>query len=260
VKSDRLILVVLAGLGVIAAFWFGLLSPKRSELAKLDEERTSLQASVSAQEQLAASAEEAEASYADNFGGRVSIGKAVPTDDDTASLVVQTSKLAKDAKIAFQSLTLASSGGEPAAEPAPAETSTETEGAEASESAQPVAAPATEASAATLPLGATVGPAGLPVMPYDLTFRGEFFAIADFMRELDSLVRVSADGLEVRGRLLTVDGFNLAADEVRGFPHLVANMHVTSFVTPADQGATGGATPEGPPSTLSAAPVPVSAP
>ena len=66
--------------------------------------------------------------------------------------------------------------------------------------------------------------------------------------------------LDVQGRLLTVDGFNLSVDKARGFPHLEADLKVTTFITPADQGATGGATEEAPPSTLSASPVPVSAP
>jgi hypothetical protein len=180
---------------------------------------------------------------------------------------VQTSDLAKDAKIKFQSLTLASSGNTEgaAATPAPAatagsEATPDGEAAPAAGAAQPTAAPATEGAAATLPLGATVGSAGLPVMPYDLVFRGQFFDIADFMHSLDSLVEVDGGSAEVSGRLLTVDGFSFVADEVRGFPHLQASMHVTSFLTPADQGATGGATEEAPPSTLSATPVPVSSP
>ena len=31
------------------------------------------------------------------------------------------------------------------------------------------------------PLGASVGPAGLATMPYEVTFKGDFFAIADFL-------------------------------------------------------------------------------
>jgi hypothetical protein len=256
-SSDRLILLVLAGLGLVAAFWFLLLSPKRGELSELEDQRAALQSTVAEQETVAAQAEEAEADYADNYQRLVSIGKAVPSANDTASLMVQTSALAKRAKIDFESVALAEAGAAEPAEPAaPAEG-----GAAAEEAtAQPTAAPATEASAATLPIGATVGTAGLPVMPYDLVFNGDFFEIADFMRELDSGVRTKGTSLDVEARLLTVDGFSLSVDEERGFPHLEAKLRVTSFITPPDQGTTGGATQEAPPSTLSASPVPVSTP
>ena len=60
-----------------------------------------------------------------------------------------------------------------------------------------------------LPLGAAVGSAGLPTMPYDLTFTGDFFDIADFMAGLDAMVKVDGKGIGVDGRLLTIDGFSL---------------------------------------------------
>ena len=42
-----------------------------------------------------------------------------------------------------------------------------------------------------LPIGATVGPAGLPVTPYDLKYFGEFFDMADFFASLDERVEVT---------------------------------------------------------------------
>ncbi|MGH2951055.1 MAG: hypothetical protein ACRDKX_03320, partial [Solirubrobacterales bacterium] len=120
-------------------------------------------------------------------------------------------------------------------------------------------APATEAAAAVLPIGSTVGPAGLPVMPYDLDFRGSFFDIADFMAGLDGLVRLKGDGVGVDGRLLTVDGFTLSGDQRTGFPFLEADLHVTTYVAPADQGLTAGATPQAPATaTTPATPTPAS--
>jgi hypothetical protein len=43
-----------------------------------------------------------------------------------------------------------------------------------------------------------------------------------------------------------VDGFTLAADPVKGFPALTASLAVTTYLTPATQGLTAGATPTGP--------------
>ena len=75
---------------------------------------------------------------------------------------------------------------------------------------------------------------------------GDFFQIADFIASLDSLVDVDADGPGVDGRLITVDGFALTPDPDKGFPRLNADLHVTTFVTPADQGGTAGATEAAP--------------
>ena len=83
-------------------------------------------------------------------------------------------------------------------------------------------------------------------MPYDLTFRGTFFEVADFLAGIDDMVRTNPSGITVDGRLLTVSGFELQPDEDRGFPELSVNLNVTAYVAPADQGATGGATPATP--------------
>jgi len=132
--------------------------------------------------------------------------------------------------------------------------------------------PATETAAATTPLGSTVGPAGLPIMPYKLSFSGSFFNIADFLHSLDSLVHTRHGGVSVSGRLLTVDGFSLTTASAsspsagstasgKALTGLEANLAVTTYLTPPDQGVTGGATPAGPPTaTAPGTTVPTAAP
>jgi hypothetical protein len=104
----------------------------------------------------------------------------------------------------------------------------------------------TEAAASTLPLGATIGPAGLAVMPYTLTFDGEFFEIADFIKGLDELVKTTNENVAVDGRLITIDSFSLSPHPTEGFPTLEASFSVTTYLTPPDQGVTAGATPASP--------------
>jgi hypothetical protein len=261
-----MILLALVGLGLVAAFWFLVMAPKRAEVTELDDKIATAQAAAEEQEQLAAFAETAKDGYDNDYQKLVVLGKAVPSDSDQASLVEQINAKSVQAGIDFQGLVLASEG-EAAEAPPPA--ATDDGGAPAAAPAEgeaaPVAAtpaPATEAAAATLPIGATVGPAGLPVMPYDLNFTGEFFDIADFMEGLDGMVKTKAKGqsIGVAGRLLTVDGFALSPDENRGFPVLDADLHVTTFVTPADQGITGGATPSAPAPSTSITTTPAPAP
>ena len=97
-----------------------------------------------------------------------------------------------------------------------------------------------------MPLGATIGTAGLGVMPYTLKFEGNFFHLADFIHGLDSMVKTTNSNVAVDGRLITIDGFTLKAGSESGFPKLEATVGVTTYVTPPEQGVTAGATPSGP--------------
>lgn len=262
-----MIVIGVAVVGLAVALWFGVVKPKRAEIAKLDTEIETLNEKVASAESLATEAEEAKEAYATNYHRLVVLGKAVPGEADSSSLLVETDGLAARAGIDFRSLKLsqATAASEPETPAAQTTADPPAEGQVAAPeaSATPAPAPATEAAAAALPIGATVGPGGLPVMPYDLNFRGDFFDIADFLAGLDSLVDVDAAGPGVDGRLITVDGFALTADPDKGFPRLNADLRVTTFVAPADQGLTAGATPTAPAATTpapAAEPVEVPAP
>jgi hypothetical protein len=255
-SSDRTIIFILPLVALVAAFWLLVLSPKREEASKLDNEVAALESEVAQAQQTADLAEQARDEFPDDYQEVVTLGKAVPQDDDTASLITQLSAVAERSRVDFRSLEL-SDGGEGAA-PAPEPPATETPPATAeptTETADTAATDvaATEATAATLPIGATVGPAGLPVMPYNLQFQGDFFHVADFVAGLDKGVSAEETGeVSVKGRLMTIDGFSLTQDQENGFPSLLANFAITTYVTPADEGLTSGATPTGP--------APVSAP
>ena len=97
-------------------------------------------------------------------------------------------------------------------------------------------------------------------MPYDLTFRGTFFEVADFVAALNGMVKTSARGIAVDGRLLTINGFELQPDEEKGFPELSVKLTVTTYVAPVDQGVAAGATPTAPaPGTATPASAPPAA-
>ena len=254
--SSRVILFVLPVVALVAAFWFLILAPKREEASELEAEVTTLQAQVEEQEQLAASAETARKDFPRAYRRLVVLGKATPDDDDTSSLLVQLQSVADESDVEFHSLTT-EEGEAAAAAPAPTEPQTGSQAAESSEQrvdnaeagTTPAPAPVpTEATAALLPIGASIGPAGLPIMKYSLNFSGDFFHLADFVEGLDDLVTTRDDGhIGVKGRLITVDGFTLTPTGDPGEnPTLSADFQVTTFLTPAEQGATGGATPTGP--------------
>jgi Tfp pilus assembly protein PilO len=232
-SNNRAIAVVVA-LAVLAfVSWTQLLSPKREEVKKLGAQVEQLEASLVQHNAEITEGEEAKREFSTEYQRLVVVGKAVPGDDDIASLLVQANRLADRAGGTFRDIQLSAEGGSEEASAPPATSG----GAPASP---------TEVAAALLPLGATVGPAGLAVMPYTVTFDGNFFEIADFIKGIDSLVKTTDEEVMVDGRLVTVDGFALEADPEVGFPALQASFALTTYLTPPGEGVTGGATPTAP--------------
>jgi Tfp pilus assembly protein PilO len=290
-RNELTTVLSLAIIGLIVGVWLVVLAPKRDQAASLKKDVDQLQSQLAQVQQAAAAGAQEQKSFPDDYRKLVVLGKAVPEDGDQASLLVQLQQLADRSGVGFQSIDLADAAGS-ATTPAPAPatstsptsststsstatgdtstTSTPTSTTGASSTASTGAVPAaptpdaTEASAATLPIGASVGPAGLGVMPYELTFTGQFFQIADFMKGLDAMVHTRHGAVSVIGRLLTVDAFTLApiqastnADTFTLVPTLTADLSVTTYVTPPDQGITAGATPTGPaPATTTPVPTP----
>jgi Tfp pilus assembly protein PilO len=232
-KTNRAIVAMVIATVLGAAFWILALSPKREEVKKLDKQVASLQASLDQHRAEIAEALEAREEFPERYEQLVVLGKAVPGDDDTASLLVQLNRVAEKASVRFSAFSLSDEGEAAAAPSAPAP-----EG-----SSEEPASP-TEVAASLLPLGASIGPAGLAVMPYSLTFSGDFFKLANFIKGLDSLVKTTNEQVSVKGRLITIDGFSLGAGP-KGFPSLTATFEITTYLTPPSQGVTAGASPTG---------------
>lgn len=243
-SSNKMILAMLGAVALAAAFWMLLLSPKREEAQKLGAQVEELRSTLAQHQAEVAEAEDARKDFPAEYRRLVVLGKAVPGDDDVASLLVQMNRISDNAGGTFRNIQLSASGGgeAPAAAPPPAGAGAEGE---------PVSA--TEVAASLLPLGASIGPAGLAVMPYEVTFDGDFFDVADFIKGLDSLVKTKNDEVRVDGRLVTIDGFTLEADGQEGFPALQASFSLTTYLTPPAEAAAGVATPGAPTATPAAA-------
>jgi len=251
--SDRAILVGLLVVGAFAAFYFLALSPKRDRASELDGTITTLQEEISAQEQIVALSRQAQADYQRNYSSLVVLGKAAPADGDTPGLLDQIITISNKANARFELLEL---GAAPPVEAVPV--ATPTEGAETEtpsaegETATPVStttpAPATEASASSLPIGATVGSAGLGVLPYELRFTGDFFQVADLFKGIDEMIASKAASVDVGGRLITVNGFKMTKPDA--VSPLEAEVSIASYVLPESQGLTAGGTSTMPPSSV----------
>jgi Tfp pilus assembly protein PilO len=268
-RNEQMILVGLVAVGLAVAFWLLVISPKRNEASQLQDQVDQLNASLSQAQQDVAAGEQARKGFRIDYRRLVVLGKAVPADGEQGSLLVQLQKLADRSGVSFETMDLSTASASASAPPpttststtstdssstsTTSSTSTDSSSTSSDPSTTATTAPvaATEASASMLPIGASVGPAGLPVMPYDLSFKGGFFQIADFMKRLDGMVHLRHGVADVSGRLLTVDGFTLTPSDtaLTPTPVLTANLTVTTYLTPPDQGITGGATPAGPGAT-----------
>lgn len=255
-SSARLIVSILVVFGLAIGFWTLAISPKRSEADKLGQEIQQLNTSVETARSEVAAATVAKREFPDDYRQVVVLGQAAPAGDETASLLVELESIAASTGVSFDSIQLESSGEEAAApvvaapEAAPEEASAGSSGAVNASAT----VPPTEVAASLLPLGASIGPAGLYVMPYGLQFSGGYFEITNFIRKVDALVRPGTEQIEVDGRLITISGFTLTSgdesSEASGSPELTAALTVTTYLSPPSQGVTAGATP--------AAPAPVS--
>jgi Tfp pilus assembly protein PilO len=224
-RSKRTLIAVAVVALVAIAFWMLLLSPKMKEKDELSTQVEQQQVSLTQTQSALSAAENAKRQFPKNYRQLVTLGKAVPESDETASLLVQLNTVANRSGSKLQSMELGAEGSPE--ESAGSTTEGETTGASP-----------TEAEASLLPLGATVGPAGFAVMPYELLFTGSFFGIANFMKGIDSMVQTENPGLTVDGRLVTINSFSMS-EAGEGFPKVNANISVTTYVAPPGQGLTG---------------------
>jgi Tfp pilus assembly protein PilO len=263
--SDKAVVLGVVMAVVLGAFYFMVLSPKREKASSLGDEVTALKGQVATQQQAAQFGEQARQEFPAFYGRLVVMGKAVPDQADSASLLVQLSSLAHRTDVQFRGIETGAGSAEAeaaaASTPPPADSSsgstsstgtTSTPAPSGSSGTTAAAAttptPATEASAANVPIGAAVGPDGLGTMPYTLTFKGNYFQIANFLKGVDDLVHTHGNTeVAADGRLLTINGFSLSAPRPPSdSPLLKAVLAVTSYTAPATEGLTAGASPTAP--------------
>jgi Tfp pilus assembly protein PilO len=251
-SRDRIIIVVVLVAAVLAGVWFVGLAPKRKEAADLSSQIDTAKQQLADAEQSAGQARQAKARYDGDYAAVATLGKAVPKSDAVPSLVYQLQSAAHDARIDFKSLKIAGNGAQaspsaPAAASAAVAKSSNASGSSstgANGSTTPstgaTPAPATQAATASLPPGAAVGSAGFPTMPFSFVFNGSFFDMERFLREVQRFVRVDGKNVDVRGRLLSVDGFALSAGPT-GFPSVRASISATAYVLSPDDTAAAAA-------------------
>jgi Tfp pilus assembly protein PilO len=133
---DRKIVILLVPLILIAVYWFLILSPKRKEAHKLSGDVAKAQQTRDAAVSQANALEQAKASFAAQYAEMVRLGKAIPTQVDMPSLIVQLDSAARGTGIQFADVKV---GARVAAAPA-ASSSSSSSSSSTSTSQPPVAA------------------------------------------------------------------------------------------------------------------------
>jgi hypothetical protein len=253
-RRNTMLVVAVAAVAAVAAYWMLVLTPKREEASKLSKSIVTKQGELKAAEGQLATYELAKTGYKANYSLVARLGKAVPADDDVRSLMVQLNAAAAKSKVDFRTIQVGSgAGAAPAPAPAPAPAASADSGSSGSKDS-PAApspksgstpAPAAVAPPVTVPGSTPVGTAGFSQLPFQFSFKGSFFNLGDFFERLDRFVAVNQKRLDVTGRLMVLDTIALAPDAT-GFPNIRASIGATTYMLPATQGLTAGASAQGP--------------
>jgi Type II secretion system (T2SS), protein M len=216
---DRLVAMIVAALGVLAAVWLLLVVPERHKASELNAQVSSAQQQLSSAQAEANSASAARTSYADAYASIVRLGEAVPVAAEVPSLIYEIDHAAGNKHVSFESITAGTAGA-----PSPSAASSATASASASFS----------------------------LMPFTFVFDGSFTDLNRLLAQLDGLTtRTTSGDLRVQGRLLAIQGVNLApvASATGKSGKLTGTISADAYVLPTGTQLTGGATPSGPAGT-----------
>jgi type II secretory pathway pseudopilin PulG len=224
---DRMVLLVVVIAAAIVGVWLLVIAPKRSEASKLGDQLKVAQSQLASAQSEVQAGLAAKAHFAVSYTQMARLGEAVPADDNVPSMILQLQNAATTDHVDFRTLSVSG---------------------DSSSSTTATAASTAQAVTASLPPGATVGPAGFPIESFTFNFRGNFFHLSSFLGRVQKFVVVNNNNVVVSGRLLAFNAISLGAGPA-GFPQISATISATAFLVPATQGVMAGATANGPSSS-----------
>jgi hypothetical protein len=232
-NRDRLMLVGILTLAILAGGYMIVVSPERKQAAKISGEVASARQALQSAEAQAAEASSARSRYGTAYASLVSLGPAVPASDETPSLVYALASATHERNVEFESITSGSGPGGSAASPA--------------SSAAGSSASAKGAASATF-----------TQEPFSFIFNGGFVDLYKLIDQLEGFTTQTKSGtLEINGRLLTIDGIQLAGSQAGSSAagsgskggskeELKVTVTATAYLLPPGQTPLGGATPGAP--------------
>ena len=187
--------LVVGGLLLVALIaYFAVISPKRSTAAQLKQQTAAVQAQIDQNRSTAFT----QALPAVRAASVFSLSKAMPSELETPSVILQLNQLAVDSGITFDQITPGAAGA---------------------------------------PISTTTAPDPFAAEPIQVKFTGSFYNLLAFLQRLRNLVRVENGHLNAVGRLFDVSDVGFAAGP-KGFPQVSATLTVNAFVPQAPQPTT----------------------
>ncbi len=246
---DRTILLVVAAVGLVGAYWFLGLAPKRDKLSRLDKDLTSAKQTLVQSEQEKVQFAQAQVQFPALYASVGRLGKAVPASDETPSLLVQLNDAAARAGVDFRAIELKLDLADKLATAAAAAPAAPAAGATgASGATGATGAPGSATVSATTPATTGAATGTLQPLPFQYKFEGTFYSLENLIHNVSRLVNSRNRQLAISGRLVVIQGFALKRKKI--------TIVATSYMLPADQGLFAGATAAGPGGATAATPQP----
>jgi Tfp pilus assembly protein PilO len=218
---DRMVIVVLAVAAVLAGAWFGLVGPRRAEVSDLHQQIAAARQQRDAAVAQAAVGLAAKRAYATNAASLAELGKAVPSQDDTAALLYELQDAAGHSRVNLTSV-------------------------------------APGAASAALPTVATAGSGPVASLPITVSFEGNYPELQRFLRRVEDFASIRGDTIAVRGRLVTVQSIQMTRPD--GADAVKATISATTYTTPAAVAPSSATSVSGTSSTAAAPTTPPTAP
>jgi hypothetical protein len=222
-SRDRLVLIGLGALAMLAAVYLLVVAPERKQASSLNAQVAAASAQLASAEGLVANARADQTRYASAYASIVSLGKAVPASEEVPSLIYQLAQASNHKHVDFTSISTGATGG-------------------GGPSGSTVSTPAAAAASA-----------GFTQMPFTFVFDGSFNDLYHLFQQMNRFTtRTTSGGLQVSGRLLTIQSTKLSPTTAAGSAgakpaeHLTGTITATAYVLPATQSLTGGATAASP--------------
>ena len=196
-RTFRILIVAVVALLATGAYWKLALAPKRVEIATLDKKVAVQEAQLAQTQALIATYKGARDAYEVNYKTVVRLGKAVPADDDTRSLVVQLDAAAKRSGVDFDTININGGGS----------------------------------GEGTSIVPGSINAGAFSAMPFAFSFSGDFTTLGNFFARLERFVSLKDDEVAVSGRLLRVESITLQPG-AGGWPALTAQVGASSYIVP----------------------------
>jgi Tfp pilus assembly protein PilO len=223
---DRIVLMVVGALVVLAAAYMLVLSPEKKRASEMQAKVETARTQLSEAQSKLAEAQQAERRYTAAYASIVSLGEAVPADREVPSLVYELDHASSKDSVNFEAIAAGGSG--------PGSSGSATEST------------------------ASVASGGFQQLPFTFSFKGSFEQLYKLIGRLQGFTVSSPSGsVTVSGRLLSIQGVTLsvaageAASSAGGGStaasnELTAAVTATAYVLPAGESLTGGASAAAP--------------